>query len=165
MCLLIGLNWSWQQQIGSGNQHFMLALLTIFQKKEVHHICTTVRTKEMKTFQCLRIFQLISYTFKSFKTWAGPCLQVNLLNKIRQLSLITPEHSGSSRTDRFARAPMCVCAQRTCQGSTRTVQSWVRPPEISADTGWHSCPCWLCPRAVPLCDASSLENITWNRSL
>lgn len=54
---------------------------------------------------------------------------------------------------------LCVCVERTCQGSTRTVQSLGRPPEISADTGWHSCPCWLCPRAVPLCDASSLGNV------
>lgn len=54
----------------------------------------------------------------------------------------------------------CVCMRRTCQGSTRTVRSWGRPPETSADTGWHSCPCWLCPRAVPRCDASSLENAT-----
>ena len=53
-------------------------------------------------------------------------------------------------------AAMCGCAQCTCQGSTRTVQSWGRPPETSANTGWHSYPCWLCHRAVPLCDASSL---------
>lgn len=32
-------------------------------------------------------------------------------------------------------------------------------PEISADTGWHSCPCWLCLRAVPPCDASSLGRL------
>ena len=54
---------------------------------------------------------------------------------------------------------VCMCVERTCQGSTRTVQSLGRPPEISADTGWHSCPCWLCPRAVPLCDASSLGSV------
>lgn len=51
----------------------------------------------------------------------------------------------------------CMCELYTCRGSTRTVQSWDQPPETSADTGWHSSPCWFFPQAVPPCDASSLE--------
>lgn len=50
----------------------------------------------------------------------------------------------------------CQYWSSTCPGSTRTVPSWGLPPVISADTGWHSCPCWLGLPAAPLCGASSL---------
>lgn len=53
---------------------------------------------------------------------------------------------------------LAAAASPTCQGSTRTVRSLGLPPEISADTGWHSCPCCPALQAAPQCDASSLRS-------